>query len=114
MPMILPRPPQVGQAPSGELKLNRYSSGVRKLMPSSSKRLLKGFLAPFSASTAIRPSPREKASETEESRRVRVSSSGAPAMRTRSTSSQASSRLSGPCCRASSILSGFPPARRRL
>ena len=76
-PIILPRPPQVGQAPRGLLKLNMYSSGRLKVIPSSSKRFTKVRSSP-SRETSIVPSPREKAVSTDESMRVRRSGSGSP------------------------------------
>ena len=41
MPMMLPKPSQVGQAPKGELKEKRLSLGSSNFMPSASKRVEK-------------------------------------------------------------------------
>ena len=87
-PTIFPRPPHTGQAPSGLLKLNRYSSGCRNTIPSFSKREENSFRVPDSLyHRAICPLPLSKADWMEEVRRVCISASREPEVFTRSTRS---------------------------
>ena len=73
MPMIFPRPPHSGHAPSGLLKLNRYSSGSRNVIPSSSNLEQNAFRFP-SSTMDMSPSPLSNAVCTDDSSRVRRSS----------------------------------------
>ena len=64
IPMILPRPPHSGQAPSGLLKENRYSSGSLKVIPSISNLFEYSSVTSSFFSTRF-PFPSRKAVSTE-------------------------------------------------
>ena len=69
MPMIFPSPPQTGHAPSGLLKLKRYSSGLVNSIPSASNLLMNCFITGSSPGTSFLiykvPSPLSNAESIE-------------------------------------------------